>query len=358
MGQDDRTGLEIYMPGEPASQDYSVGSDAAPGAGGRQFSDRQMADRQMADRQMAGRRMADRQDVPGRQGRSILDSEGAAGDFRFKDILKLTKKSRKLQERIDKELECENRGGIVRVGHLLWNDLKRSVGAKVRTLNDLFDEQQRCVSGVCDGLYGLQSLCQKHYLALTGYRKKSNMRLSRMNSVSAGQGNDSGDLQREYRKVSDRLSALRKSDPEYPLLRERLAMMHGLMNQKSHHLNRVNAVYSYIDRIAVRVDSAARLLLHGKNMVDMLFDIYRVGDDFLTEALPSLNFERELMQNIEMLYDLNRTVSESIRQAARIEVKLENPRLLAGVAGSIPSSSAGSTADALDYLNSEFSRRV
>lgn len=289
------------------------------------------------------------------RGPSALDIECENLGFSFKDILKRTKKTRKVQDRIDKELECENTGGLIKVSHSLWNEAKKVVGAKVKTLDELYEEQHQLVKQVCGGLYGLQHLCEKHYLKLVSFRKSSNERISYMRSKQPGLNMQPQDMLRAYQNILNRFSSLRKSDPQYAIVRDEVAIRRDMLNQSKHIVNVVNNNLGTIDKIAIGVDLGAQLLLHGKNILDLLLEKYSITNDFFNEALPSFNTLRNFWKNIEMFYEMNKTISRSIRQAGDIEVRLENPRLLARVSREMPAISARSTVDALDYLNSKLS---
>ncbi len=293
----------------------------------------------------------------GSRGLSELDIECENLEFGFKDILKLTKKTRRLQDRIDKELECENTGGLVKAGHSVWKEVKRVTGAKVKTLGEFYEEQHQLVKQVCGGLYGLHHLCQKHYLELVSFRKLSNERISHMRSKQPGLNRRPQEMMREYQKMLNRLSTLRRNDPQYTVVRDDVCMLRDMLNQAEHSVDVINKNLGTIDSIAIGVDSGAQLLLHGKNILDLLLQKYGITDDFLKEALPALNFVRDVWKNIGALYELNKTISRSIRQAGNIEVKLEDPRLLSRVTRDIPALAGKSTVDALDYLNSDIRSR-
>ena len=272
--------------------------------------------------------------------------------FSFKDMAKLAKQVRKVQVRLDRRLEKENRGGLAKLGCSLWDEVVKATGGKAKNLDELYHRQQKFVKDLCGGLHSLQRLCQKHYFTLISFRKSSNERLSHIHALCPGIERRSRDIKEEYIRAAQQLSRLRKSDSTYYEMREKLARLRDVMNQAEHSVHLANESQSVIDRIALGVDSAARLRLHGKNNVDSLLERYSITYDYLDKALPSLNFTRNVMRNIKSLYDLNKAISESIRQAEKIEARIENPRLLANVQREVPALSGRSTADVLDYLNS------
>ncbi|MBW2997487.1 hypothetical protein KY349_04070, partial [Candidatus Woesearchaeota archaeon] len=235
--------------------------------------------------------------------------------------------------------------------------VRKAAWGRANNLDTLYDSQHNLVKKLCGGLYGIQHLCKKHYLALVSFRQSSNERLGNIHSLRPGIDRKTRDVQDEYVRASRQLSRLRKSDPRYYESRERLARLRDVMNQAVHAVDLANDSQDIIDRIALGVDSAASLLLHGKNTVDKLLERYSITEDYLDKALPALNFTRNLMRNIKSLYELNKVISESIRQAGTIEAKLENPRLLARVQREVPALSGSSTVDVLDYLNSAISLR-
>ncbi len=138
---------------------------------------------------------------------SALEIECENLEFGFKDILKLTKQTRKVQDRIDKELECENTGGLMKLSHSMWHEVKKVTGVKVKTLDEFYEEQHQLVKDICGGLYGLQHLCQKHYLDLTSFRRLSNERLDNMHAMRPAFERKSRDMQSEYQKAASRLRA-------------------------------------------------------------------------------------------------------------------------------------------------------
>lgn len=291
------------------------------------------------------------------ENRSELDETCEDIGFGFKDMLKLTKQTRKIQSRIDKRLGRENRGGLSRLSCSFWDEVRKAAGGRANNLDALYDSQHDLVKRICGGLYGINHLCRKHYLALVSFRQSSNERLCSINSLRPGIERKTRDVRGEYVRAAQQLSRLRKSDPGYYESRERLARLRDMLNQASHAVDIAGDIHDVIDRIAIGVDSAASLLLHGKNTVDKLLERYSITEDYLDRALPALNFTRDIMRNTKLLYELNKTISESIRQAEAIEAKIENPRLLTRVQREVPALSGRSTVDVIDYLNSAMQTR-
>jgi len=290
------------------------------------------------------------------------DEYGSAIDYRelgfgFKDLLVYTKKAQKLQKKIDKELECENTGGLVKITHSLWGGVKKAAGAKVRTLDDLYGEQHDIVRKLCAGLYGLQQACNEHYMDLVSFRESNNKRLHDIHSIYPAFERQAKEWQKKYAEACRELSTVRKSNPRYYKIREAMAKYRDILSQASNEVARGHENKDHIDKTAISVDSAAKLLLHGKSVVDRVADKYFIAEDYL-KNLPALNFTRNLMRDTKIIYESNKVISTAVRQAGTIVTKLENPKLLARLSREIPSlPSSISTADALDYLNSELSSR-
>ena len=285
---------------------------------------------------------------------SASDIEYSNLSFGFKDMLKLTKKTRDIQDKIDKALEYEHIGGFVKAGHLLWSNIKKAAGVNVKTLDDLYGTQHSLVKNICGGFYGLKHLCQKHYLDLVSFRRQNNQRISRMMTDLPTFNRKPLRLMREYQHALNMLSSLRKSDPRYAIMREKVCSMRDRLNQAEQAVNVAKGNITGLDQIALGIDAAAHLLLHGKNIVELLLEKYGLVDEFF-KNLPALNFTRNLIRNLGVLYGLNKTVSRSIKEAGFIENKLENFRLRAIVSRDIPSIRACSVVDALDHLNSDLS---
>jgi hypothetical protein len=290
------------------------------------------------------------------------DEYGSAINYRelgfgFKDLLVYTKKAQKLQKKIDKELECENTGGLVKITHSLWGGVKKAAGAKVRTLDDLYGEQHDIVRRLCAGLYGLQQACNAHYMDMVSFRESNNNRLHDMHSIYPAFERQTKEWRKKYAEACRELSTVRKSNPRYYKIREVMAKYRDILSQASHEVALGHNNEELIDKIAVSVDTAAKLLLHGKSVVDMVAEKYFIADSHL-QRLPALNFARNMMRDIKFLYESNKVISTAVRQAGTIVTKLENPRLLVRLSRDIPSlPSSINTADALDYLNSELSSR-
>jgi hypothetical protein len=275
-------------------------------------------------------------------------------EFSFGKLTKQTRNVRTIQARIESELYLDSTEGIERLAHQVLRGVRKLVRGKEQTLAQLFSDETKVLAEVCMMLGGLRMECSNNYQQIAAFRSRSNSRLQQMYKQRPGLSQDAGHAREQYLEMAKRFSTLRKTDPQYYEVRERLAQLRDNAQHNSHNVHMIDSTADFVDDIATKVDVVSQLLLRGKEFSERLSVQYSLAGECLKEIGTGASLVREIFRNSGELYELMQRVSVAYQQAEAVHAEFENPHILTRAYRAMPALPANlSTGGVIDYLNSK-----
>jgi len=273
--------------------------------------------------------------------------------FKFEDIRKQSNRIRSIQRKIDRELYCDEKGGLVKLSHNLLFQMKKAAGLDAKCLEELFTSEKQAVSNMKQYLVSLQDLCEVHYNKLADFQGRNESKIKDCIVTAPPQVKKRRELVREYHEVAARLSATKRSNPAYCDLRKRFRHLDKGISDVSGDLDVKIGNYAIRNYMLDRVDSNLTVLAFGMNNVKVIAAKYELAEEYLEDVVESVNFTKNLWKQGNDLYSLNLQISQHLGLAGNLEVRLFDAR----VRDMAPNSSFSEddlVIDVLDDINAKY----
>jgi hypothetical protein len=283
----------------------------------------------------------------------MRDEYGKKSLSRFEVLRKKNRELFSIQARIDREIRFDEVGGIQRWGRDMYNELRGRLGLKIRTLEDLFEEEQKKVGEMHGLLTRLYELCNQHYDSLVSFRERGNSRMEDIVAQRPGRVQAIQDSKYAFDDAMRDWSRLDPGRPEYYRAREMAAKRRDAATYAVHQLTINDERNQLTNMFLVRIDTAAQILMNGKNTVERLGARYEIAKEFL-QAWPALVTIRNLYKYVGTVREMGQALNMAFTQARQIEAAFENPHLTARVYHEMPALGKGEgMAGITDHLNTQ-----
>jgi hypothetical protein len=272
---------------------------------------------------------------------------------KFEDVKKRDTEIRSIQMRINRELYCDEIGGIARLGYDAMNFVKKKLGMKVRTLEDLFDEEQKKVEEMTGALNNLYGLCDQHYLSLMSFMDRGDESLEEIFKKHPKIVDRANDARRGFESSRAVWSRHNPTKPEYYRMRRSVRHARDAYLDAQDDVRISSDTYQQTNMYLISLDVASQILRGGRRTVQMLGIRYKLAGEFL-QAWPAFVTVRNLFKYFTVMKDVSSALNTTYEQVRQIEAEFENPKLLGQVYHALPSlQSHNGMAGAVDTLNTQ-----
>jgi hypothetical protein len=273
--------------------------------------------------------------------------------FKFEDIKKQSRLIQSIQSRIDRELYCDEKGGLVKLGHNLFFQMKKAAGLNVKSLEELFSSEKHVVSNLKQYLVSLHDICEVHYNKLADFQDRNESKIKECIVTSPTDAKKRRELVREYHEVAAKLHATKRSNPAYCDLRNRFRSLDKEISDVTGNLDVKIGNYAIRNHMLDKVDSNLSVLVFGKNNVKVIAAKYELAEEYLEDVIESVNFTSNFWKHAEDLYSLNEGISQHLGLAGNLEVRLLDARVR-DMAPNSTFSDDDRVIDVLDDINAKY----
>ncbi|MBW2971869.1 hypothetical protein KY359_02435 [Candidatus Woesearchaeota archaeon] len=263
----------------------------------------------------------------------MRDSDGLA---RFIALNKKSNDIISLQRKIAREIGYDETGGFARWANSMVNETKRKLGLKVRTLEDLFEEEQKLVNDMHGLLSRLYELCTQNFNSLVSFRQSGTHQVAEISRNRPGTVRYMHDAQQDFEDSLGRLSSVERGSPEFYYAREAAALMRDHAADAAHHVRLNHEREGMLNMFLERIDCASQILRTGTYTVQRIGARYEIAAEFL-KAWPAFSTIRNLFNYFATFKGVNDALGIAFDQAKQIEGELNSPHVLARVYHEMPS---------------------
>jgi hypothetical protein len=276
--------------------------------------------------------------------------------FKFSDLEKQSKLVRSVQRKIDREIYCDEKGGMHRLGHELLFRMKKAAGFDAKTLEELFNSEKQIVGDLWQYLVSLHDFCEEHYTRLSDFQQGNETKIKACLVTTPSYVKKRREKVKEYHDAMERIQATRRDNPAYLDLRRRVRDLNKEISDLTGDISASFGNYGIRNHLLDNVDSTAALLAFGKNKVKVIASAYEVVLEYLEKAVDSVEVTRNLWKNADRLYSLNEGISNHLVNAGNLEGKLFDVRVL-DIAPNSSFPGDDKVIDFLDDVNERYGNR-
>ncbi|MBU2560671.1 MAG: hypothetical protein KKD17_00075 [Nanoarchaeota archaeon] len=283
----------------------------------------------------------------------ILPNRDLDGTAKFEALRKKTAEVRSLQRKIDRELGYDEAGGLARWANNMMNETKKRLGMKVRTLEDLFDEEQKLVEETHSALSSIYMLCTQNQESLNSFLEMGDHKIDEIAAANPGRIQSLHGAKDDFERSMRMLSGAQAGTPGFGAARSEARRMRNAVAEAAHVIDYNDRQYKDINMFLTRLDLGLQILITGTHTVHNLGGTYEVASEFL-KAWPAFSTIRNLFKYFSTFRGVNDALGTAFEQARQIEAKFENPSMLARIYHEMPTLQPGQGMPrVLDNLNRE-----
>ncbi|MBN1544420.1 hypothetical protein JW898_03070 [Candidatus Woesearchaeota archaeon] len=265
----------------------------------------------------------------------ILPNRDLDGTAKFVILKKKTAEVRSLQRKIERELGYDEAGGLARWANNLVNETKKRLGIKVRTLEDLFEEEQQLVQETHSALSNIYLLCTQNQASLNSFLDMADHKLDEIAAARPSRIHTLSDTKDEFDRSMRYLSGVQAGTPGFGLARSQARWARNAVAEAAHAIDYNDLYARNVNMFATRLDLGLQILITGTHTVHNLGGTYEVAAEFL-KAWPAFSTIRNLFKYFSTFREVNDALGTAFEQARQIESKFENPSMLARIYHEMP----------------------